>query len=113
LSLANLKALRRIRARYFKTNEEDSEKFTAFLQTLSDAELETLSQELKAQPNLSFSSFEKCVTFQRQLARTCCTSRKSIAINTLSGSEGCSAPRKSGKIRQNPCTCTKENVPKT
>ncbi len=68
LNLANLKALRRIRARYPKTNEDDSEKLTAFLQTLSDAELETLGQELKAQPNLSFSSFEECVTFQGQLA---------------------------------------------
>lgn len=69
MNLVNLKALRRIRARYSKTNEEDSEKFTAFLQTLSDAELETLGQELKAKPNLSFASFEECVIFQRQLAR--------------------------------------------
>lgn len=68
MSLVNLKALRRIRAQYSKINEDDGEKFTAFLQTLSDAELETLGQELKAKPNLSFSSFEECVTFQRQLA---------------------------------------------
>ena len=68
MSLANLKALRRIRAQYSKINEDDSEKLTVFLQTLSDAELETLGQELKDQPNLSFSSFEECVTFQRQLA---------------------------------------------
>lgn len=68
LNLANLKALRRIRARYSKINEDDLEKFTAFLQTLSDAELEALGQELKAKPNLSFTSFEECLIFQRQLA---------------------------------------------
>ena len=47
------------------------------------------------------------------LGRACCKKRKPVAINTLSSIESCPTPRKSGKIRQNPCTSTRENVPKS
>ncbi len=47
------------------------------------------------------------------LARACCEKRKPLAINRLSGIKSCSTPRQSGKIRQNPCTCTRENVSKS
>jgi hypothetical protein len=47
------------------------------------------------------------------LSRACCEKRKPLAIKRLSGIESCSTSRQSGKIRQNPCTWTRENVPKS
>ncbi len=52
-------------------------------------------------------------TYFASLSRVCCKNRKRLTINTLSGIDSCSAPRKSGKIRQNPCTRIGENVPKS
>ncbi|HEY9846200.1 MAG TPA: hypothetical protein V6D03_08380, partial [Candidatus Caenarcaniphilales bacterium] len=43
----------------------------------------------------------------------CCTKPKPLAINSLSGIDSCSVPRKSGKIRQNPCTPAQVDVPKS
>ncbi|AFZ18807.1 hypothetical protein Mic7113_3041 [Allocoleopsis franciscana PCC 7113] len=50
---------------------------------------------------------------QSRLNRVCCKNRKPLAINSLSGLESCSAPRKSGRIPQNPCTKSRENVQKS
>jgi hypothetical protein len=47
------------------------------------------------------------------LIRACCTKPKPLAINSLSGIDSCSAPRKSGKIRQNPSTPAQVDVPKS
>ncbi|AFZ21249.1 hypothetical protein [Allocoleopsis franciscana] len=47
------------------------------------------------------------------LIGVCCKNRKPLAINSLSGLESCSAPRKSGRIPQNPCTKSRENVQKS
>ncbi len=49
----------------------------------------------------------------QQVCRACCEKRKPLAIKRLSGIESCSTPRQSGKIRQNPCTSTRENVPES
>jgi hypothetical protein len=48
-----------------------------------------------------------------EIRRACCTKPKPIAINSLSCIDSCSAPRKSGKIRQNPSTPAQVDVPKS
>ncbi|NEQ62843.1 MAG: hypothetical protein F6K53_37955 [Moorea sp. SIO4A1] len=48
-----------------------------------------------------------------KITRACWKNRKPNGINGLSYLDSCLSSRKSGKIRQNPCTAIRENVPKS
>jgi hypothetical protein len=68
------------------------------------------NEDYKKIENLSWNQTERQ---DGKIIRACCEKRKPLVINRLSGIESCSSPRKSGKIWQNPCTSTRENVPKS